>query len=80
MYVSVKIQIRSSKRSTDQLYQASRDDSSVNPLIVSCRPDESPAFLHGRPEHVSFAVIFNKKPTLKHLGSTSPELTESELL
>lgn len=29
-------------------------------------PDDSPTFVHGRPEVVSFDVVFNKRPFSKH--------------
>jgi len=73
LFIKVKIHVRSTDRSTPGLYQHPKESRSVVPVITECRPDDSPAFLHGRPEQVSFAVLFNKRPYLSGLGSSGAE-------
>ena len=65
LYANVKIHIAAADSAGKSMYAAQAARSSVAPMLTSCRPDDSPTFLHGRPEHVSFDLIFNKKPYLK---------------
>jgi len=44
-------------------------------LLTACRPDESPAFIHGRPSTAAFDLAFNTRPFLAHHG---PEEREDE--
>ena len=64
LYANVKINIQAAVGSGKNLYAAQNSKQNVAPMLVSCRPDDSPTFLHGRPEHVSFDLIFNKRPYL----------------
>ena len=34
-------------------------------MIQSCRPNESPTFVHGRPTSITFDIEFNRRPYLK---------------
>lgn len=66
LYANVKINIQAGAEGSGQnVYAAQNAKSNVAPMLTSCRPDDSPTFLHGRPEHVSFDLIFNKRPYLK---------------
>lgn len=38
-------------------------------MLQGCRPDESPAFVHGRPTSVSFDLVFSTRPYVLHHGS-----------
>lgn len=35
-------------------------------MLTACRPDESPAFVHGRPSSAAFDLSFNTRPYLAH--------------
>jgi len=73
-YVHVKISIQASQRSADSLYSSSSARRSrVAPMLEGCRPDESPAFIHGRPRTVNFDLVFNTRPYLRHHGSAEKE-------
>jgi hypothetical protein len=65
LYANVKISIQATVNSGKNVYAAQNSKSKVAPMLTSCRPDDSPTFLHGRPEHVSFDLIFNTRPYLK---------------
>ena len=65
LYANVRINIHAAGASGKNMYAAQNARSNVAPMLTSCRPDDSPTFLHGRPEHVSFDLIFNKRPYLK---------------
>jgi len=58
MYVGVKIHVQSSKKSTQALFSQTNRHASA-PMIEGCNPHDSPTFLHGRPETVSFDILFN---------------------
>ena len=66
LHVSVKIFIQASRRSAQSLYSATTGRASSPPMLRACRPDESPAFVHGRSASASFDVIFNRRPYLDH--------------
>jgi len=76
IYAHVKISIVASQRAAATLY-SSRQRSSVTPTLVACRPDESPAFVHGRPNLVNFYLIFNTRPYLAHHSLEQKEREES---
>jgi len=56
----VKIQIKSVKREEKNLYAEPTHQSRVAPMLTGVNPEDSPTFLHGRPEQVSFDLTFNK--------------------
>ena len=65
LYVKVKISLKATQRSAQQLYAEPARRSGSSPMLVGCRPDESPAFVHGRAETVSFDIVFNRRPFAK---------------
>jgi hypothetical protein len=65
LYANVRIHVQAADSAGKSMYAAQAARSNVAPVLTSCRPDDSPTFLHGRPEHVSFDLIFNKRPYLK---------------
>lgn len=66
LFLNFKISIRSTQHATEQLYSASEPArSGAAPVITSCRPVDSPTFLHERPESLTFDIIFSKQPFLK---------------
>ena len=68
LYVTVKIYIKATQKDLSSMFalMSRNRGSRVAPMLTKCRPDESPVFLHGRPETVSFNIIFNTQPYLKH--------------
>lgn len=66
LYVVVKISIRATQKSAGSLYSANAAGRVARPVLEACRPDESPAFVHGRPRSTSFELIFNARPYLRH--------------
>jgi len=67
MYVSLKIQIRSSKKSTQNLYTEQRSRNGASPMILGCDPHDSPTFVHGRPSSIEYSILLNKRPYLKDI-------------
>jgi len=65
MYVAVKIQIRSSKKATKNLYSESKSRHGAAPVILGCDPHDSPTFLHGRPSVVAYDILLNKRAYMK---------------
>jgi hypothetical protein len=65
LYANIKISIRAVDRAARDLYSDSSRRSSGTPTLKSCRPEDSPTFLHGRPETVRFDILFNTRPLLQ---------------
>jgi hypothetical protein len=63
LYVFVKIYIKASMRSAEQMYAPAKTDGPA--LIIACIPDASPTFIHGRPDTVTADIIFNRRPFTK---------------
>jgi hypothetical protein len=78
LYVKVKISLKATQRSAQQLYAEPARRSGSSPMLVACRPDESPAFLHGRPETVSFDIVFNRRPFAKDRGIEKQDVRDLE--
>lgn len=66
LYVRVKISLQATQRSAQGLYSSSRRRSGGAPTLQACRPDESPAFVHGRPSSAHFDLVFNTRPYVQH--------------
>jgi hypothetical protein len=64
LYANIKIRIRAVDRAARDLYSDS-SRSSGPPTLKSCLPEDSPTFLHGRPETVRFDILFNTRPLVK---------------
>lgn len=62
LYVAVKINIKATQRSSEQLYSSAAKHSVSSPMLMDCRPSESPAFVHGRTTQAHFDLRFNTKP------------------
>lgn len=65
LFASIKIGIKATQKPVETLYVEPTHQERVSPTIISCRPDDSPTFLHGRPPSVTFDIIFNTKPFAK---------------
>jgi len=65
LFVNVKLHIKSTQKPAENLYVEPVKQQSVAPMLVSCRPDDSPTFLHGRPATVSFDLWFSTRPYAK---------------
>jgi hypothetical protein len=48
-------------------------------MVLGCKPETSPTFLHGRPEEVDFTVILNQHPYVKQSNGQLRKATKKEL-
>jgi hypothetical protein len=69
----VQIHIQTASEGGSSLYQHPKNSFGAVPTLVAARPDESPAFLHGRPSSVQFDLQFNKRPYLRHHDEAEKE-------
>jgi hypothetical protein len=75
MFVEVKIKIRTTKVSKSNMYDKNLNSYDY-PMLVKCKPEESPEFLHGRQQTIEFSAVFNSNPYLK---TTKEKASEDDL-
>ena len=65
LFLNFRITIKSTQTATKELYTGSASrNSRAAPTLTRCFPEDSPTFLHERPESLPFDLIFNKQPFL----------------
>lgn len=76
LYANVKITIKAAQKPAETLYVEPTRAASVDPMIMSCRPMDSPTFLHGRPTSLTFDVLFNTRPYAKDRDVETQQLAD----
>lgn len=66
LYVVVKIHVTAASRSAQSLYSQGSSSHVRQPQLIATHPDETPVFVHGRPNEARFEAVFNTRPYLHH--------------
>lgn len=80
IHLNVKINVKAAQKSSESQFQQKPQESGSQPMIMNTVPADSPTFLHGRPESISFEILLTKQPFDKdHKDSDDPEFLKEAI-